>query len=83
MSEMGVSIFSDGVGKPFSVRPAADDDLICQNELIRGKICFMLTNVRHPQDVFLLLRINLPQDFQENIFGGASLVYNRYSEQSV
>ena len=43
----------------------------------------MLTNVRHPQDVFLLLRINLPQDFQENIFGGASLVYNRYSEQSV
>ena len=27
MSEMPVSILSDGVGKPFSVRPAADDDL--------------------------------------------------------
>ena len=26
--EMGVSILSDGVGKPFSVRPAADDDLL-------------------------------------------------------
>ena len=26
--EMGVSILSDGVGKPFSVHPAADDDLI-------------------------------------------------------
>ena len=24
---MGVSILSDGVGKPFPVRPAADDDL--------------------------------------------------------
>ena len=24
---MGVSILSDKVGKPFSVRPAADDDL--------------------------------------------------------
>ena len=31
MSEMGVSIFSDGEGKPFSVRSAADDDLICRN----------------------------------------------------
>ena len=29
--EMGVSILSDGVGKPFSVRPAAGDDLLCQN----------------------------------------------------
>ena len=27
-SEMGVSILSDGVGKPFFVRPAADDDLL-------------------------------------------------------
>ena len=26
--EMGVSILIDGVGKPFSVRPAADDDLV-------------------------------------------------------
>ena len=26
-SDMGVSILIDGVGKPFSVRPAADDDL--------------------------------------------------------
>ena len=25
---MGVSILSDMVGKPFSVRPAADDDLM-------------------------------------------------------
>ena len=25
MPEMGVSILCDGVGKPFSVRPAADD----------------------------------------------------------
>ena len=25
---MGVSILSDGVGKSFSVRPAADDDLM-------------------------------------------------------
>ena len=31
MSEMGVSIFSDGDGKPFSVRPAAYDDLIGRN----------------------------------------------------
>ena len=31
MPEMGVSILSDGVGKPFLVRPAGDDDLICQN----------------------------------------------------
>ena len=30
-SKMGVSIFSDGVGKPFSVRPAADDDLLSRN----------------------------------------------------
>ena len=28
MPEIGLSILSDGVGKPFSVRPAADDDLI-------------------------------------------------------
>ena len=28
MPEMGVSILSDGVGKPFLVGPAADDDLI-------------------------------------------------------
>ena len=26
-TEMGVSILSDGVGNPFSVRPKADDDL--------------------------------------------------------
>ena len=26
--EMGVSILSDGVGQSFSVRPAADDDLL-------------------------------------------------------
>ena len=30
-SEMGVSILSNGVGKPFSVRPTADDDLLCQS----------------------------------------------------
>ena len=29
--EMGVSILSDGVGKPFSVRPAANDDILCRN----------------------------------------------------
>ena len=29
--EMGMSILSDRVGKPFSVRPAADDDILCQN----------------------------------------------------
>ena len=29
--EMRVSILSDGVGKPFSVRPTADDDLLCRN----------------------------------------------------
>ena len=28
MSEISVSILSDEVGKPFSVRPAADNDLI-------------------------------------------------------
>ena len=28
--EMGVSILSDRVGKPFSVHPAADDDLYLQ-----------------------------------------------------
>ena len=28
---MGVSILSDGEGKPFSVRPGADEDLICRN----------------------------------------------------
>ena len=27
--EMGVSILIDGVDKPFSVRPASDDDLLC------------------------------------------------------
>ena len=26
--EMGVSIVSDGMGKPFSVHPAVDDDLL-------------------------------------------------------
>ena len=31
MSEMVVSIFSDGVGKPFSVRPAANDDLLSRH----------------------------------------------------
>ena len=30
-SEMGVSILIDGVGKPFSVRPAAYDELLCRN----------------------------------------------------
>ena len=29
--EMDASILIDGVGKPFSVRPAADDDLLCRN----------------------------------------------------
>ena len=29
--EMDVSILSDGVGKPFFMRPAADDDLLCRN----------------------------------------------------
>ena len=29
-SEMGVSILSNGVGKPFLVRPSADDDLLKQ-----------------------------------------------------
>ena len=29
--EMGVFILSDGVGKPFSVSPATDDDLLCRN----------------------------------------------------
>ena len=29
--EMGISILSDRVGKPFSVRPAVDDDILCQN----------------------------------------------------
>ena len=29
--EMGLSIFSDGVDKLLSVRPAADDDLLYQN----------------------------------------------------
>ena len=34
-AEIGVSILSDGVGKPFSVRPAADDDftLFLMNEI--------------------------------------------------
>ena len=27
---MGVSILSDGVGKPFSVRLVAEDDLLCR-----------------------------------------------------
>ena len=31
MPEMGISILSDRVGKPFSVRPAVDDDILCQN----------------------------------------------------
>ena len=29
MRKMGVSMLSDGVGKPFSMRPAADEDLLC------------------------------------------------------
>ena len=28
---MGVSILNDGMGQPFSVRPVADDDLLCRN----------------------------------------------------
>ena len=28
---MGVFILSDRVGKPLSVRPTADEDLICHN----------------------------------------------------
>ena len=28
MPEMGVTIISDGLGKPFSVCPAADDDFV-------------------------------------------------------
>ena len=68
MSEMGVSIFSDGEGKPFSVRPAADDDLICRNDLIRGKICFMLTNVRHPQDVFFATKNKFTSRFPRKHF---------------
>ena len=31
--EMGVSILSDGVGKPFSMRLAAEDDLFLQNSI--------------------------------------------------
>ena len=27
----GISMVSDGLGKPFSVCPAADDDLKCRN----------------------------------------------------
>ena len=30
MPEIGVHILGDGVGKPFSVHPAADNDSICQ-----------------------------------------------------
>ena len=33
--EMGVSILSDGVGKPLSVLPAADDDLLTSFWVIR------------------------------------------------
>ena len=31
--QMGVSILSDGVGKPFSVCPVADDDLLWKSQL--------------------------------------------------
>ena len=31
---LGVSMLSDGVSKPFPVRPAADDDLLCWNAWI-------------------------------------------------
>ena len=39
MSEMPVSILSDGVGKPFSVRPAADDDLKYKSIFLNGTYC--------------------------------------------
>ena len=40
MSEMGVTIISDGLGKPFSVCSAADDNFV----LIRvSQFCFFLS----------------------------------------
>ena len=38
MPGMGVSILSDGVGKPFSVRPATDDDLLFQSVYLKLKV---------------------------------------------
>ena len=38
MPRMGVSILSDGIGKPFSVRPAADDDLLFQSVYLKLKV---------------------------------------------
>ena len=66
--------------------------------MIQGKICFVQTNFRHAFDVtfatknkfnsniYNLWYLGAPacfRRFQKNILGGAILVYNRYSEESV
>ena len=37
MPQMGASILSDGVDRPFSVRPAADDDLQCKVVIVSSQ----------------------------------------------
>ena len=66
--------------------------------MIQGKICFVQTNFRHGHDItfatknkfnsniYNLWYLGAPacfRRFQKNILGGAILVYNRYSEESV
>ena len=51
--EMGGSILSDEVGKPFSVRPAADDDLLCRNAWVYPFL--VMRWVSHSQCVLQLM----------------------------
>ena len=55
--EMGVSILRDGVGKPFSVRPAADDDSLGINT-VKKLLKYVSTRNSHKlkylNDIFYL-----------------------------
>ena len=54
---MGVSIISDGVGKPFSVRPAADDDVkLKMSKKIKAVIkkCLISVIIRLSQNIMMI-----------------------------
>ena len=52
---MGVSILSDGAGKPFSVRPAADDDLIWNDKFRMFCVPFVAWVVTNPGLKFVIM----------------------------
>ena len=54
---MGVSILSDGVGKPFSVRPAADDDVkLKMSKKIKSVIkkCLISVIIRLSENIMMI-----------------------------